>query len=148
MIAAARLNLSDTESRELQELLTEYGDIFAVKSNNYRHTDRMYHLSRYWGGPTDPPNLWRLRSKTGGCGRDAQGHAMTRGYRSQAAPCHHPVIFVRKKKGVLRFCVDCRKLNDVTRADRFPLTHWTCWSQMFLHSGPKEWLLASESTSR
>jgi hypothetical protein len=32
-----------------------------------------------------------------------------------------PVVLVRKKNGDLRFCVDYRKLNDVTKKDCFPL---------------------------
>jgi hypothetical protein len=32
-----------------------------------------------------------------------------------------PVVLVRKKNGELRFCVDYRKLNDVTKKDSFPL---------------------------
>jgi hypothetical protein len=32
---AARPNLSDAESRELEEILTEHGDIFDIKSDNY-----------------------------------------------------------------------------------------------------------------
>jgi hypothetical protein len=43
MIAAARPNLSAAESRELEELLTEYGDIFAVRSDDCGRTDRVYH---------------------------------------------------------------------------------------------------------
>jgi hypothetical protein len=30
-------------------------------------------------------------------------------------------VFVRKKNGDLRFCVDYRRLNDVTKKDCFPL---------------------------
>jgi hypothetical protein len=36
-------------------------------------------------------------------------------------PWSSPVVLVRKKNGDLRFCVDYRKLNDVTRKDCFPL---------------------------
>jgi hypothetical protein len=36
-------------------------------------------------------------------------------------PWSSPVVLVRKKNGVLRFCVDYRKLNNVTKKDCFPL---------------------------
>jgi hypothetical protein len=39
----ARPNLSDAESRESEELLTEYTDIFAMKSDDCGRTDRIYH---------------------------------------------------------------------------------------------------------
>jgi transposase InsO family protein/predicted aspartyl protease len=37
------------------------------------------------------------------------------------APFASPVLFVKKPHGGLRFCVDYRKLNDLTRKDRYPL---------------------------
>ncbi|MBW0520328.1 hypothetical protein O181_060043 [Austropuccinia psidii MF-1] len=32
-----------------------------------------------------------------------------------------PVLFVKKKDGALRLCVDCRKLNAVTRKNKYPV---------------------------
>jgi hypothetical protein len=43
VVAATRTNLSDAESRELEEHLNEYGDILAMKSNDYGWTDRVHH---------------------------------------------------------------------------------------------------------
>jgi hypothetical protein len=43
MMAVARPNLSDAESRELEELLIEHRGIFATKSNDCGWTDRVYH---------------------------------------------------------------------------------------------------------
>jgi hypothetical protein len=37
------------------------------------------------------------------------------------SPWSSPVVLVRKKNGELRFCVDYRKLNDITKKDCFPL---------------------------
>lgn len=37
------------------------------------------------------------------------------------APFAAPILFVKKHDGGLRFCIDYRKLNNLTRKDRYPL---------------------------
>lgn len=41
--------------------------------------------------------------------------------RASSSPAGAPVLFVRKPGGGLRFCVDYRALNTISRADRYPL---------------------------
>lgn len=41
--------------------------------------------------------------------------------RASSSPASAPVLFVRKPGGGLRFCVDYRSLNAITRKDRYPL---------------------------
>jgi hypothetical protein len=43
VIEAARSNLSGGEFQELEDLITEYEDIFASGSEDYGRTDRVYH---------------------------------------------------------------------------------------------------------
>jgi hypothetical protein len=43
VIAASRPNLSGAEPLKLEDLITEYGEIFATNSDYYGRTYRMYH---------------------------------------------------------------------------------------------------------
>jgi hypothetical protein len=41
--------------------------------------------------------------------------------RRSESPAGHPILFVPKKDGSNRLCVDYRKLNDITIKNRYPL---------------------------
>ena len=41
--------------------------------------------------------------------------------KASQAPFAAPILFVKKHDGSLWFCIDYRKLNSLTRKDRYPL---------------------------
>jgi hypothetical protein len=117
VIAVGKPNLSDTESRELEEILMEYGDIFDMDNDKYGLTDRFYHhVDTGEAQPIHQPSR-RPPKNTGGCGWDSWGHATTWGYQIVQQPLVIPVLMW--KNGDLQFCIDYRKLNDITKKDCF-----------------------------
>ena len=42
--------------------------------------------------------------------------------RPSASPCGAPVLFVKKKDGSFRMCIDYRQLNKVTIKNKYPLS--------------------------
>ena len=47
---------------------------------------------------------------------------LTKGFiRTSTSPWEAPVLFVKKKDGTLRLCIDYRRLNQVTIKNRYPL---------------------------
>jgi hypothetical protein len=106
----------------LEELLAEYEDIFAVDSENHGRTNKVYH--RIDAGDArpirQPPRRLPLAKQMELS--EMLDDMQRRGVIEQSdSPWSSPVVLVKKKNGELRFCVDYRKLNNVTKKDCFPL---------------------------
>jgi hypothetical protein len=120
VIAAARPNLSDAESREFEEFLTEYGDIFTMKYDDNGRTDRVHQCidMREVRPIRQLPRRLSLAKRTQvGEIFDMQRRGDTEVRQTLVIP-----VLIRKN-GDFRFCVDCKKRN-VTMKDCFTL--WTC----------------------
>ena len=84
---------------------------------------------------------------------------LDRGFiRPSVSPWGAPVLFVRKKDGSLRLCIDYRQLNQVTIKNKYPLPHIddlfdqlqgaTVFSKLDLRSGYHQLKVRSEDVSK
>ena len=51
--------------------------------------------------------------------------------RESSSPYNSPILMVTKKDGSIRFCVDYRQLNKVTKKSKYPLTNpYSCFEKL------------------
>jgi hypothetical protein len=116
VIAGAKPNLSRRESQALEEIIADYQDVFETKSGDHGLTEKVYHrIDTGDARPIrQPPRRLPLANQ-------AEFNDMLEDMKSKGvieesdSPWSSPVVLVRKKDGSLRFCVDYRRLNDVTK---------------------------------
>ena len=114
--------LSSTQSEQLFALLMSYGDIFVENADDVGHTKYTQH--RIETGTNQPirqtprriPVAHRKRAHT-----LLQDMLHKGTIQPSKSPWSSPIVLVQKKDGSMRFCVDYRKLNAVTRKDAYPL---------------------------
>ena len=114
--------LSADELAELQKLLSQYRDVFALSSQELGRTRLMSHSIDT--GTTHPVSLparrlpWASRETA----RRIVSDMLDQGVIEEStSPWSAPIVLVAKKDGSMRFCVDYRRLNDVTVKDPYPL---------------------------
>jgi hypothetical protein len=110
------------EYKEFLHLFREVADADALPE----HKDWDHEITLQEGKqPTSGP-IYPLSEKELGTLRDYIKLNLARKYiRRSESPAGYPIIFVPKKNGELRLCVDYRKLNDITVKNRYPLPNIT-----------------------
>lgn len=113
--------LSEEQKTKLAELLSKFQDCF-TSSTKLRRTPITKHRIITDDASPIRQQPYRVSSKE----REAiekQVKEMLEDdiIQPSSSPWSSPVVLVRKKDGTLRFCVDYRKLNSVTKKDTYPL---------------------------
>ena len=113
--------VSSTEQEALGELLLQNNDVFALSNDELGTTDVTHSIDTGDHPPIkQPPRRipYALRQTL-----DEMVDDMLRQEVIQptSSPWGSPVVLVKKKDGSLRFCVDYRRLNSVTKRDVYPL---------------------------
>ena len=111
-----------SERASLVSLVKEYEDCFIAPGGEVGWTDRTTHTIEVGNAlPTKIPPR-----KTSFAEKELIESTVTEllhsgKIRPSNSPWASPVVLVRKKDGTLRFCIDYRRLNDVTVKDAYPL---------------------------
>jgi len=114
--------LSPKVAQEFAELLMKHHAVFAAHDKDLGRTDLVkHHIDTGDARPIRQPPRRLPISQQADCEKEVQ-EMQSKGVIEQGqSPWSSPVVLVRKKDGSLRFCVDYRKLNAVTKFDAFPL---------------------------
>ena len=115
-------SLSDAEVLMIVELLEEYEDVFQSPDEPLGRTGVVKHTIDVQGHPPIKQAPRRLPYHRQEIVKEELKKMLEQDLiRPSDSPWASPIVLVTKKDGTTRFCVDYRKLNDVTRKDAFPL---------------------------
>ena len=114
-------NLTPEQFQQLEKKLTDNADVFAIDESELGHTIIGKH-SIYTG---EHPPIKQCPRRTPFVHREKIAQLVNDMLKQVVQPSSSawasPVVLVPKKDGNLRFCVDYRKVNAVTKKDVYPL---------------------------
>ena len=114
--------LQGKDERQLLSLLEEYHDVFSLEDGERGETDWV-EMNIDTGDATPIRQAPRRTPFAVRCeaARHLQQMQEKGVIQPSSSPWASPIVLVRKKNRTMRFCIDYRKLNAVTKADKFPL---------------------------
>ena len=114
------------QAEKARSLLKEYHDIFSLEKHDMGHTNATKHKI-VLKDPDTPPFKERFRRIPPPQLDKVREHLKLMLDTGVICPSNSPwcnaVVLVRKKDGLLCFCIDFRKLNSLTVKDSHPLPH-------------------------
>ena len=115
-------DLSSGEKDVFYHLLLSYADVLACSTSDLGRTDRLqHHIYTGDAAPVRQP-VRRVSPHRREEVRQLLQEMLANGViEPSTSPWASPIVLVQKKDGSMRFCVDYRKVNDVTQKDAYPL---------------------------
>ena len=114
--------LTDQEFSDLKRVMLQSADVFALDSSELGHTDLVQHTIDTGEHPPIKQQPYRTpmiyREKIAEMIDSMQKQGVIK---PSSSPWSSPVVLVPKKDGTIRFCVDYRRLNAISRKDVYPL---------------------------
>ena len=115
-------DLSEDERQKFFTLLRKCADISAGSGGDIGRTSKLTH--RIDTGTTPPIRqpVRHISPQRRDEVRQLIWDMLSKGVIERStSPWSSPIVLVREKVGSIRFCMDYRKVNDVTRKDAYPL---------------------------
>ena len=114
----AEISLSPDERQRFLSLLCSYADVFASSTFDLGRTSKLRHSIDTGGGVPIRQPVRRLPPQRWGDVRRLIGEMLEQEVVERStSPWASPIVLVKKNDGTARFCVDCRKVNNITRKD-------------------------------
>ena len=121
-LAESSTSTSQVEKTSLASLLLQYADIFAGPGEQLGRTTKLKHTI---DTGTAPPIRQHMR-RVPPAHREVVKELLSQMKQNDviqpsSSAWASPIVLVKKKDGGVRFCVDFRRVNEVTRKDAYPL---------------------------
>ena len=115
-------SVTDSETLRLRSLLESYSDCFSTQEFDLGRTSVVTHtIDTGSNRPVKQPLRRHPPAHLEEIDRQVKDMLEQDVIENSSSPWASNVVIVKKKDGTLRFCIDYRKLNDVTTKDSYPL---------------------------
>ena len=113
---------SAAQRRIIAQLLTDYSDVFIAPDGKLGHTTMAeHHIDTGTARPVKQRPRRVPLARRADATKEVQNMLDKGLIEPSQSPWASPIVLVTKKDGTMRFCVDYRKLNDLTLKDAYPL---------------------------
>ena len=115
-------NVSEDQKRQVKDLLLKNASIFSSSKNDVGRTKLIQH--RIFTGDAAPVKMRPRRlplAKKAQAEEEIDRMLSGKFIKPSTSPWASPIVLVQKKDGSIRFCIDYRKVNEITRKDSYPL---------------------------
>ena len=115
-------HLSGDQKLQVEELLTKYSDVFALDTCELETTKLVTHSINTGDHPPIRQPVRRMPFALHEKVKEMVNEMISQDViRPSKSPWASPIVLVQKKDGGIRFCIDYRRLNHITKLDVFPL---------------------------
>ena len=122
MVTEASADLDMNQRSKLERLVCSYANVFAIPDGQLGCTDRIRHTIDTGDARPIRQVPRRLAPSQREIAEKEINKMLDQGtIEPSDSPWAAPIVLVAKKDGTTSFCVDYRKLNNVTRNDAYPL---------------------------